>query len=367
MYLVFDVGATTIKYALMTVDGDITEKGKVKTPVAKGQGVNDFVEAIGAIYDLYANPSQPKASCKDETAAQHQLVGAAYASNQPETEATEQTAIRPHTIHIEGIAMCLPGQVDVKRGIVYNGGGIQYMNEVRLQELIQARCDNTPVALENDGKCAALAEIWKGNAKDVKDACVLVFGTGIGGGIIRGRKVIHGKHLLAGEMSFIIDEMERSDLDKLPPGENLMETINISEVVKHLPYTWATKHSAVNMCHRIARAKGLPEDEVTGEKVYKWIREGDEMVTNMVEDTYFSIAKMCLSLFVILDPEVILIGGGISAEPDFIKGIKKYVDQLKRLSNLYSNIRLDICKFQNDSNLLGSLYNFKQRYNLLDN
>ena len=151
MYLVLDVGATTIKYAIMTGEGDILEKGKTATPIGDGKKTEDFVEAIGAIYDKFVNST-----------------------------------------HIEGIAMGLPGQIDVKRGIVYNGGGIRYLHEAHLQELIQARCNNTPVSMENDGKCAALAEIWKGNAKDVKDACVLVFGTGIGGGIIRGRKVIHG-------------------------------------------------------------------------------------------------------------------------------------------------------------------------------
>lgn len=341
MYLVLDVGATTIKYALMTVDGDILEKGKTPTPVGEGKKTEDFVETIGDIYDKYAGASQL------------QLAG------------QEQNANQPETTDIEGIAMCLPGQIDVKRGIVYNGGGIQYLHEARLQELVQARCNNIPVSLENDGKCAALAEIWKGNAKDVKDACVLVFGTGIGGGIIRGRKVIHGKHLLAGEMSFIISDMERSDLDKLPPGDCLMENMPVRGIVEYLPYTWTTKCSTVNMCQNIAKAKGLPREEVTGEKVYQWVREGDELVTNMLEDVYFSIAKMCLSLYVILDPQIILIGGGISAEPDYIKGIQKYVDQLKRLSNVYKDIKLDTCKFLNDSNLLGALYNFKQIYNLL--
>lgn len=324
MYLVFDVGATTIKYALMTGEGDILEKGKTATPIGDGKKTEDFVEAIGAIYDKYANSN-----------------------------------------HIEGIAMGLPGQIDVKRGIVYNGGGIRYLHEAHLQELIQARCNNTPVSMENDGKCAALAEIWKGNAKDVKDACVLVFGTGIGGGIIRGRKVIHGKHLLAGEMSFIISNMDRSDLDKLPEGNNLMESMNVPTLVDSLPYTWTTQCSAINMCHNIARAKGMPYGSVTGEMVYQWVREGDELVTNMLEDVYFNIAKMCLSIFVILDPEIILIGGGISAEPDFIKGIQKYVDKLKPISNVFTNAKLDTCKFLNDSNLLGALYNFKQRYDLL--
>ena len=73
MYLVFDVGATTIKYALMTGEGDILEKGKTSTPVGEGKNTKDFVETIG-----------------------------------------------------------IPGQVDVKQGIVYNGGGIRYLHEARL-------------------------------------------------------------------------------------------------------------------------------------------------------------------------------------------------------------------------------------------
>ncbi|MBE5944737.1 MAG: ROK family protein [Lachnospiraceae bacterium] len=326
MYLVFDVGATFIKYAWMTEDGDIIEKSKTPTPVdLEGktfqEAIDEFVETIGGIYDVYKNQG-----------------------------------------NVDGIAMGLPGQIDVKRGIVYNGGGIRYLDKVCLQDLISKRCQDVLVALENDGKCAALAEVWKGNAKDVKDACVLVFGTGIGGGIVRNRKVIHGKHLLAGETSFILTDITREDLDKLPPGEDLMESMDVPDIVKTLPYTWTTTCSAVNMCQRIADELGLPREDVTGEKVYQWAREGQQKVIDMLEDTYFTIAKTCLSLFVILDPQIILIGGGISAEPQFVEGIVRYVNQLKRLSNVYRNIKIDTCKFLNDSNLLGALYNFKQKY-----
>ncbi|MBP3620731.1 MAG: ROK family protein [Lachnospiraceae bacterium] len=336
MYLVFDVGATTIKYATMTSEGDILEKGKVRTPVAEDEGVEDFVAAIGAIYD----------GCKDSL---------------PTSTVSSEDADAPD---IKGIAMGLPGQVDVKRGIVYNGGGIRYLHEVHLQELVEARCDHVPVSLENDGKCAALAEVWLGNAMDVKDACVLVFGTGIGGALIKNRKVIHGKHLLSGEVSYIFEDMTREEADNLPEGDNLMERLPSLEMVEAYPYTWATKRATISVCHWVAKKKGLTDEEVTGELLYKWVDEGDKEVADMLEDTYFSIAKMCLNLYVIFDPEIILIGGGISVEPRFLEGISRYVTKLKKLSNVYSSIRLDNCKFFNDSNLLGALYNFKQKYNL---
>ncbi|MBQ9983032.1 MAG: ROK family protein [Lachnospiraceae bacterium] len=331
MYLVFDVGATTIKYALMTAQGDIKEKGKVPTPTATGQGIDDFVAVIGDIYDKH---------------------NALYAQGANATDS------------IQGIAMGIPGQVDVKHGIVYNGGGIRYMHDVKLQELLEARCDNVSVAVENDGKCAALAEVWKGNAKDVEDACVLVFGTGIGGALIKNKRVIHGKHLLSGEISYIFVEMTREEADLLPEGEGLMEAKATMEAVEAYPYTWAAKAATLNVCHQVAKMKGLSDNEVTGEKLYQWAAAGDQQVIDMLEDWYFSIAKQCLSLYVIFDPEVILIGGGVSAEPEFLKGIQRYVDKLKKLSNVYSQIKLDSCKFYNDSNLLGALYNFIQKYGL---
>ncbi len=321
MYLVFDVGATFIKYALMTAEGEIIEKNKIKTPMEDDDRVEDFVAAVGKVFDEYK---------KNET--------------------------------ICGIAMGLPGQIDVKKGIVYNGGGLRYLHEKNVQQLLEDRCDNTPVSLENDGKCAALAEVWKGNAKDVKDACVLVFGTGIGGALIKDRKVIHGKHLLAGELSYAMESMTREELENLPEGEGLMEQENLINMVEKYPYTWSPKSSTYYLCYWVAKKKGLSPDEVTGEKIYQWEEEGDADTIEVLEETYFSIAKYCISLYVIFDPEVILIGGGISAQPKFVQGIQKYVEKLKKLSNVYKDIKIDSCKYLNDSNLLGALYNFKQKY-----
>ncbi|MDD6137036.1 MAG: ROK family protein, partial [Lachnospiraceae bacterium] len=68
------------------------------------------------------------------------------------------------------------------------------------------------------------------------------------------------------------------------------------------------------------------------------------------------------TLYAILDPDVILIGGGISAEPAFFEGIMRYVNEIKQTDPILNEIRLDVCKYRNDSNLFGALYNFKQKY-----
>ncbi len=319
MFLVFDVGGTFIKYALMSRDGEITEKDKVPTPVKQGQGFSDFIEALGSIYDRYA---------------------------------AKET--------VEGIAIGLPGQIDVENGIVYGGGGLRYMANVNLKKPLMERCGGTRVAMENDGKCAALAEVWKGNAKDVQDACVLVFGTGVGGGIIHNRKVLHGKRMTAGEFSFFVENLTRGDLDKL----QCIEDMSVYEAVERVPFFWAAYAATGSLCFRMAKKRGVPIEQVTGEKIYEWAEEGDEEAIEALEDMYFAIARKCLDLYVALDPEVILIGGGISANPKFVEGIKKYVKQIQRMSIIYKEIKIDVCQFKNDSNLLGALYNYLQIYEM---
>lgn len=313
MYLVLDVGGTFIKHALMNEDGEILEKGKTRTPIKEGQGVSDFVEAIGSIYDSYKGNDM-----------------------------------------LSGMAFSLPGQIDVENGIVYGGGALRYMHEVHLRELLQERC-HVNIAMENDGKCAALAEVWKGNAKDVDDACVMVVGTGIGGGIIHNRKVLHGKRMLAGELSFSVDDMARSDLPKVETIEN-METF---EAIGRMPFYFAAKSSTGALCYWFSKKKGLALEDVSGEMIYELMEKGDEDAKEALEDVYFYLAKKCCNLYLAFDPEVILIGGGISTDPRFIEGIRRYVDKIKKLSIVYNEIKIDVCKFRNDSNLLGALYNYK--------
>lgn len=319
MYLVFDVGATYVKYAWMDLEGSIKEKGKIPTRNKKDEGIDDFLLSLTEIYGKY-----------------------------------KEKGI------IEGIAVGLPGQVDVENGIVYGGGGIRYMHNVPLRDLLSERCDNVKVSIENDGKCAALAEVWMGNARDVDTACVLVFGTGIGGGIIKDGKIHRGKRMLAGELSFMVENMAREDLERIQCSENM----SMYDAIEQMPFMWSAHAATGSVCYWLAKKKGLEAGDVTGEKIYQWAGAGDKDAQEALEDMYFSIAKQCCNLYVAFDPEVILIGGGISAEPAFIEGIQRYVNRLKGLSIIYKELSIDVCKYRNDSNLLGALYNFKQIYNV---
>lgn len=317
MILVFDVGGSSVKYACMTTDGLIHYKGKVKTPIEMEDTLDDF---IGLLFDTYNH-------CQEK-------------------------------FPIEGIAFSLPGQIDDENGIVYGGGALRYMHKAHLIEALSKKI-NLPIAMENDGKCAALAEVWQGNAKGCKDACVLLFGTGIGGGIIIDGKVHRGTNFLAGEVSFCFDNLSFDDLDKVDD----IDANHIDVSLLKYPHHWTCITSTRALVLKAAAIKNMNPNDVSGEKIFKWVEEGDAEIKRLVEELYFNIAKYCCNMYLIINPEIILIGGGISEQPDFVDGIRRYVTRLSKASKIYDNIKIDVCKYKNDSNLLGALYNYMQKFN----
>lgn len=314
MYLVFDIGGSSTKYACMTNEGKITDRGSFKTPVDNSFQAQKYIDMLAEVYHHYKSHTQ-----------------------------------------IEGIAISMPGQIDAEKGIVYGGGALRYMDKVPLGKLLSEQCDGVKVAMENDAKCAALAEVWLGNASDVQDAFVILIGTGIGGAMIKDRKVHRGKNLLAGEISYLFDGMTRRDLEAIEKYGSFNHN-TVEGVWEHFPFVSCVKGSSGALCHRIAKKKNLPDEAVDGRQLYAWAKEGDEMVKEELEDFYFYLATLCINLYVTLNPEVILLGGGISAEPAFLEGVRYYVEKLKKADKVYENCRVDVCKFQNDSNLIGALY-----------
>ena len=317
MYLVFDIGGTFIKYALMTIDGNIVEKKKVSTDTCR-QRIEDFVSLISGIYNKYSE---------------------------------EQ--------HIEGMALAIPGLVDVDKGIVYEGGALPYLHKENVGELLSKACNNIPVALENDGKCAALAEIWLGNAKDCDNACLIVVGTGIGGGLVINRRVHRGNALVAGELSFLLENMTRQevlDYDKIDDSNGSDDRWRCARFIA------AGSCSTSALRRKVAYSKGISYHDISGEYIYELASQGDQVGIDAIEDMCCMLAKHCMEMYMIMNPDVILIGGGISAQPDFIPSIQKYADKMARITRMYDKLVIKPCLYGNDSNLIGALYNYIQKY-----
>jgi len=292
-YLVIDIGGSSIKYALMSSNAEFIEKGKVPTPL---DNIENFIETIGKIYDLYSDK-------------------------------------------IEGIAISMPGRLDTKRGYAFSGGALEYNRDQEIVKLLKERC-NTEIRIENDGKCAALAEVWKGSLSDCNDAIVIVLGTGVGGGVIKDRKVHKGKNFFAGEFSFIMTNAKDSE---------------------DMENSWARKNGSVALTKSFAECKGLSMEEVDGFTVFEQINCGDEDALNVLDEFTNNLAIQIINLQAVFDPEKIAIGGGISAQPILLDYIRKNLDKhYKKYEYMIEIPRVEIvkCAYCNDSNLIGALYNF---------
>ena len=289
-YLCIDVGGSSIKFAVMDEKLAFYEKGSVPTPY---EGAETYLGVLEEIYRRFEG-------------------------------------------EVQGIAMSVPGMIDSENGICVTGGNLTYIQQFPLAELLKCRC-RTPVTIMNDANCAALAEVSCGALRDCKDAVVLVFGTGVGGALIKDGRVHMGKHFAAGEFSFIMLDQE-CDLESS---------------------TWAKRGGSERLITMAARARGVNNDGVTGYDVFRWVEEGDELVRKALDKFTRDIAFVIMNLQMIFDPERFAIGGGISRQPLLLESIQK---NLEYYYSLYPytvpKAEVTVCQYFNDANLVGALHNY---------
>lgn len=292
--LIFDVGASAIKYALMDNDAYIYEKGKEVTP---HDNFEHFLTILKSIYEKY------------------------------------QT-------QIDGIALSLPGTIDSVRGQIYAPGGLSYNENINLVDKMRS-FTQLPIAIENDGKSAALAEVWKGNLKDCQDGIVIVVGSGLGGGIIKDGQLWKGQHLFAGEFSYIFQG----------EGTSFMEN------------AWAVKGSTTALIMDVARRKNVEASQLDGYRIFQWVEALDEEACVALQNLAKNLAIGIYNLQCILDPQKILIGGGISQQPILIEKIQEELNKIyEKIPFDIPHAQIDNCCYYNDSNMIGALYNFLTMY-----
>ena len=287
--LTFDVGGTEIKYAVTDEEMNFTHKGYVPTPM------DTFEQFADVIYEIYSQ-------YRDE---------------------------------VEGIAMSLPGFIDVKNGRCNGGGGLLYNHGTDVGRLLEEKC-GCKVVLENDGKAAVLAEFYRGSLKGCTNGAVYIIGTGIGGGLVIDSKVVRGPHFTAGELSFVLTEASRYDQQDAPMANNC---------------------STRALLDNYAKKKGS-EEKISGREFFELLPE-DPLAQETLDELCMNIAVQIYNLSWILDLEKVAIGGGISRQPILTEKIKEKYEML--IANCMGGkfkVPFDVeilpCTFYNDANLIGA-------------
>ncbi|MDU2491215.1 ROK family protein [uncultured Clostridium sp.] len=298
-YMVYDIGGSAVKWSIITNEGKIL--------------ISDKLEIAKTVKEFFC-------------------------------ELTENVNIFREEFTIEGIAISAPGAVDSESGEIKSKSAIPYIYGVNFKEILSEKT-GLNVEIENDANCAALGECWLGAAKENADSAFIVCGTGIGGAIVKEKRIHTGSNMHGGEFGFCIVDCD----------------INTNRLL-----SWSDVGSTFALVKAIANRKGIDINEFNGKKAFDLYDLGDEVAIEEVNKFFTYMAVGIINIQYTYDPEAIILGGAISEREGIIDEInKKVLDILSR--NDFAKVipKIRKCEYGNDANKLGALYNYMQKQKLI--
>lgn len=260
-----DIGGTKVAAGLVNCQGEILKR--VRTPMAAtGDAKAGLDAALAAIQQVLQGTSPEQA---------------------------------------RGIGICSPGPLDPKRGIVINPPNVPCWRNFPLAEEVR-KVYRVPVKLDNDANAAALAEVLWGAAHGYRNVFYATIGTGIGSGIVLDGKIFHGRTGAAAEAGHMgVDPHgpvcgcgKHGCIEALASGPGIARRAR-QKVASH-PESLLLKMAAGD-----AHA-------VTGEMVHQAWKAGDPVAREVIDETVDILAYWLGNIVDLLEPEVIVMGGGVS-------------------------------------------------------
>jgi len=308
MNIGIDLGGTNIAAALVDTDGAIT--GRVSIPTDKRGGAKTVTDGLLSVCD-------------------------SLLSNSAET---------PRSIGIG-----VPGTVNAEKGEVIFTANLPLAGTNITRELKEKY--GCPIHLGNDANCAALGEVIAGGARGARDVVLITLGTGVGGGIIVGGRLITGISGAAGEIGHIVIMAGGRQCGCGRQG------------------CWESYASATGLILTASEFMGMYPDsllweycgglveKVNGRSVFDAFRAGDLAARLTVEQYVEHLATGIVNLINILEPELICVGGGISSSWDcFAEPLQLRVEAEKysRYSKGLPQTRIVRATLGNDAGIIGA-------------
>ncbi|TPE10779.1 ROK family protein [Pantoea vagans] len=234
----------------------------------------------------------------------------------------------------EGIAVSTPGYIDPDKGFIEMGGTIRDFDQFHLSQWLTEKT-SLPATVENDAHCALLAEYWLGKAKKLNDFLMLTIGTGLGGAAFCNGALIRGGRNRAGEFGCLLTSRPTS-----------------SDIERH---TMSQSCTMTALRENYSQLTDRPVDDVSGKDAFDACDRQEKTAQQVVEKFYQDLAACLYNLFSVFDPQMIFIGGGITAREPFLEELSE------QLAKYQIDIRIDAATYGNDSGMLGATWNFLQR------
>ncbi len=300
-----DIGGTTIKMSLFEMTGHMVDKWEIPT-----------------------NTSDHGSSILDDVAA---VIEGRLVSDGISKE------------DVEGIGIGVPGPV-VEDSVVVCCVNLGWGRVDVAKELSEKT--GLKVRVGNDANVAALGEMWQGGGKGYKNVIMITLGTGVGGGIIIDGKIINGSNGAGGEIGHVfVDEAEE---EKCGCGKcGCLEQ-------------YASATGIVRLAKRALAADGRDSalrsvENLSAKAVADAAKAGDALALEVLEKMGKSLGTALANAACIVDPEVFVIGGGVSKAGTIItEVIRKYY--IERAFQSCRNADFALAQLGNDAGVYGCVY-----------
>ena len=224
-----------------------------------------------------------------------------------EQEINEARQARPDVI---AAGLGIPCTIDRERGVAINAVNLE-ITDVPIRDIVGERT-GLPIHLDNDANLAMLAEHRFGVAKGAENAVMLTIGTGIGGGLIIGRELYRGTTGAAAELGHIVVDEDGPPCQGTCPNHGCVETMAAGTALAREGAAAAGRHPESALGHALSRGG------IDGKAVTEAAKGGDEVAMEVVATAGRYLGVALASLANIFDPDVIVIGGGVSAVGDLL-------------------------------------------------
>jgi glucokinase len=305
MYAIgIDIGGTKVAGALVDENGGIVREVRVPTPV------EDPAALVDAVVDVV-----------NQLREGHEVLGV-------------------------GVAMA--GFIDHQQANVIYGTNFGWKN-YPLKSEIEAKLD-IPVVIENDANAAGWAEYRFGAGKGFRHMVMLTLGTGVGGAIIVDGQMLRGGFGTAGELGHM-----RVVPNGLPCGcgqRGCIESYASGTALLKSAKELAKSGGAAGK--RLAELKA-EAGELTGLQVYQALVEGDPGALGLLHNVADWLGQAIASLSAILDPEIVVIGGGVSQAGDLLlEPIRQSFRKYSPAGGFRPELKIATAEFVNDAGVVGA-------------
>ncbi|MCR4897542.1 MAG: ROK family glucokinase [Lachnospiraceae bacterium] len=299
-----DIGGTTVKLGLFGSDENLIEKWEIPTRTENG-GVQVVPDVAASIL----------AKMKERGIAKEEVLG---------------------------IGMGAPGAVDDDG---YMSGGAVNLGwaPFNLKDAAEEATGGIPVIAANDANVAAYGEMWKGGGRGNSNVVAVTLGTGVGGGIIVGGRLLTGATGAGGEIGHIHIVDEETEVCGCGHCGCLEQYASATGVVR-----LARRRLAED-----DKPSVLREGEVSAKTVFDAVKAGDAVAVEIAERFGYYLGKGLAAVANVVNPEIFVIGGGVSkageillsfVEPNF----QKYVFPPCR------HARFSLAQLGNDAGIVGA-------------